>query len=100
MLTIKGSKHTIVALLLIAAFVVPMTAFAGTNGGEFQAFFETVMGWATGYLGKGIALMAFLIGLGIGAARANPVPAIAGIIFALFVALGPSVIDSIVTAVV
>ena len=39
----------------------------GTTGTEFQAFYNFVYGAATGYLGRSIAIVGGLIGLGMGA---------------------------------
>ena len=76
------------------------SAFAGTTGSEFQTMYSTLLNWATGYLGKSIAIAAFILGAGIGVARSSPIPALAGVVFALFMVYVPSIIDSIMTATV
>ena len=83
-------------LLLIAADM----ATAGTTATEFQSVYTKVKDWITGYLGKAIALMAFLIGLGVGVVKSSPLPAVAGVVFALFVAFGPTIIEGIATALI
>ena len=93
-------KKGLLGLLGAAALLVTGTAAASTTGGEFQVIYQMIVDWTNGYLGKTIAILAFTIGLGMGVARSNPVPAIAGLIFAMFVAFGPGVLDGIVTAVV
>ena len=92
--------QTVAVMLLAVALIAPGMVAAGTTGNEFQAIYDTVIGWAGGYLGKTIAFFAFLIGLGVGAARATPVPAIAGVVFALFVGFGPGVIEGIATSII
>lgn len=82
------------AVLLLIAF----NADAGTTGTEFKGIYDKLKDWTSGYLGKAIALFAFLLGLGIGVAKSSPIPAIAGIVFALFVAFGPAVLEGIATA--
>ena len=82
--------------LLIVALLIPALAMAGTDGTEFEGLWTLVFGWAEGFLGKSIALVAFIIGAGIGAARSNPIPAVAGIVIALFFAVGPGIIDGVV----
>ena len=76
------------------------SAFAGTTGAEFQTMYTTLLNWATGYLGKAIAVAAFILGAGIGVARSSPIPALAGVVFALFMVYVPNIIDSIMTATV
>ncbi len=84
-----------VALLLALGAT---SAFAGTTGTEFQTMYTTMLNWATGYLGKAIAVAAFILCAGIGVARSSPIPALAGVVFALFMVYVPTIIDSIMTA--
>jgi conjugal transfer pilus assembly protein TraA len=74
------------------------SAFAGTTGDEFQTMYTTLLNWATGYLGKAIAIAAFILGAGVGIARSSPIPALAGVVFALFMVYVPTIIDTIMTA--
>ena len=85
---------------IILLIVVADMASAGTTATEFQSVYTKVKDWITGYLGKAIALMAFLIGLGVWVVKSSPLPAVAGVVFALFVAFGPAVIEGIATAVI
>ena len=66
-----------------------------TTGAEFQTAYQFFFDAATGYLGRGIAIVGGIIGLGIGAARGSALPAIIGVILAVFGALGPTIVDSI-----
>ena len=75
-------------------------AMAGTTGPEFQAMYTLVTGWANGFLGKTMAIAAFVFGAGYGVAKQTIVPAALGIVFALVMAVGPGIIDGIVTAVI
>ncbi len=84
-----------VSLALLAG-----SALAGTTGTEFQTIYSTLLNWATGYLGKSIAIAAFILGAGIGVARSSPIPALVGVVFALFMVYVPTIIDSIMTAVI
>lgn len=86
------------ALVLLGALCVTAAAQAGTTGTEFQALHTLLTGWANGYLGKAMAIAAFLFGAGYGVAKQTIVPAILGIVFALIFAVGPGVIDSMLTA--
>ncbi len=87
---------TLALLLSLAA----SSALAGTTGTEFQTMYTTLLDWATGFLGKSIAIAAFILGAGIGIARSSPIPALVGIVFALFMVYVPTIIDSIMTAVI
>ena len=75
--------------------MLPSVALAATTGPEFQTAYQFFFDAATGYLGRGIAIVGGVIGLGIGAARGSALPAIIGVILAVFGALGPAIIDSI-----
>ncbi len=95
----KPSLPPLIAAVLISMLICA-PSWAGTTGAEFQTLYTTLLNWATGYLGKSIALAAFILGAGIGIARSSPIPALGGVIFALFMVYVPSIIDGIVTAVI
>ena len=79
----------------VALAVLPGLALAAATGPEFQTAYQFFFDAATGFLGRGIAIVGGIIGLGIGAARGSALPAIIGVILAVFGALGPTIIDSI-----
>jgi conjugal transfer pilus assembly protein TraA len=87
---------TLAVVLTLAAG----SAIAGTTGTEFQTMYTTLLNWATGFLGKSIAIAAFILGAGIGIARSSPIPALVGVVFALFMVYVPTIIDTIMTAVI
>ena len=93
----KAVSTTVFALILA---LLAGSALAGTTGTEFQTIYATLLNWATGYLGKSIAIAAFILGAGIGVARSSPIPALVGVVFALFMVYVPTIIDSIMTAVI
>jgi conjugal transfer pilus assembly protein TraA len=102
-LSLRLTSHAPVRLATVApaALLLALGAtsvFAGTTGTEFQTMYTTMLNWATGYLGKAIAVAAFILGAGIGVARSSPIPALAGVVFALFMVYVPTIIDSIMTA--
>jgi conjugal transfer pilus assembly protein TraA len=83
--------------LLAFALVLSLAAgsvFAGTTGTEFQTMYTTLLNWATGFLGKSIAIAAFILGAGIGVARSSPIPALVGVVFALFMVYVPNMMPS------
>jgi conjugal transfer pilus assembly protein TraA len=88
---------TAVAVLLTLA---AGSVLAGTTGTEFQTMYTTLLNWVNGYLGKSIAIAAFILGAGVGIARSSPIPALVGVVFALFMVYVPTIIDGIMTAVI
>ena len=99
MKTTRNTTATAIAAALVLTLAAG-SALAGTTGTEFQTMYTTLLNWATGFLGKSIAIAAFILGAGIGIARSSPIPALAGVVFALFMVYVPTIIDSIMTAVI
>lgn len=89
-----------VAMALLASMFITSGVIAGVTGNEFQALHTLLTGWASGYLGKSIAIAAFLMGAGFAAAKQNLVPALFGLLVALVFLVGPSIIDNMLTAVI
>jgi conjugal transfer pilus assembly protein TraA len=97
-MSLMENQRLVFAVLLLALAFIALDASAGTTATEFQGIYDKLKDWTSGYLGKAIALFAFLLGLGVGVARSSPIPAISGVVFALFVAFGPAVLEGIATA--
>jgi conjugal transfer pilus assembly protein TraA len=97
-LSLRITRASLIATAALMACAGP--ALAGGTGTEFQSMYTTMLDWATGFLGKSIAIAAFILGAGIGVARSSPIPALAGVVFALFMVYVPTIIDSIMTAVI
>jgi conjugal transfer pilus assembly protein TraA len=110
---VKNALHTptepiavrlVTALLLTAIlFFFSQSAFAeGNTGGasEFQEIYETVKDWVTGYLGKLLALFAFLVGLFFGAIKQNFIMALGGVGIAIMVAVMPALLEKLIGAVI
>lgn len=86
------------SLAVMAVGLVAASAYAGTTGTEFKAFFDLIEGWTTGYLGKGLALSAFLLGAALGMVKGTMLPALVGIGFAIMFTVGPGVITGMLAA--
>ena len=86
------------SLAVLAMSMVAASAYAGTTGTEFKAFFDLIDGWTTGYLGKGIALSAFLFGAAMGLVKGTMLPALVGVGFAIMFSVGPGVINGMMSA--
>ena len=97
----KLTRHqSNVVVIGMALALAATAASAGVSGTEFQALHTTLTGWTEGFLGKALAIAAFLFGAGMGVAKQTVVPAILGIVFALVFSVGPSIINSMMTAVI
>lgn len=93
-------KKTIPALVggLVLALAVSTPALAAyTNtGGAFQGFQDTVLDWAQGPLGIGLAVTMMLLGAGIGVAKNSPMPALSGVGAGAFLTWGPGIIVDLI----
>lgn len=94
----SNTRNTVVLAVVLS--LAAGSVLAGTTGTEFQTMYTTLLGWINGFLGKSIAIAAFIIGAGVGIARSSPIPALIGVVFALFMVYVPNIIDSIMTAVI
>ena len=86
---------------LVASAVLVLgagAAMAGTTGNEFAPMYNKLLGWAQGYLGKAMAIAAFLFGAGFGVASQTILPAVLGVVFALVFAVGPGIINGMLAA--
>lgn len=87
-----------------AVTALPMILFAGAamagSDTTFNGITNTLVSWLEGDLGTLMAVAALAIGLGIGVARVTAVPAVVGLVVALFASFGPGVLSGIATATV
>lgn len=91
------SKRAVLFLALAAMLILAsMTdANAAKTGTEFKGLYDFIYGAATGYLGRGIAIFAGIAGLAWGASQGKAMPAILGVVLAVFGTLGPAIINSL-----
>jgi len=94
----RGNKVKLSAASLM--MLITTAAMAGTSGAEFGPLYNLVTGWSTGYLGRTLAIAAFLVGAIVGFAKSTAMPALVGIVFAVLFAIGPGIIDGIASAVI
>ncbi|MXX09943.1 MAG: conjugal transfer protein TraB [Nitrospira sp. SB0677_bin_15] len=87
--------HFYYFFLFLSFFFIPATAIAATTGGDFQELYDFFFEAATGYLGRAIAIIGGLMGLGVGAATGKPIPALMGVVLAVFGTLGPTLINNL-----
>ena len=86
--------------LCLVLGLMSASAFAGTTGTEFQELYDLVHDWATGYLGRAIALIFLLVGLGMGIVRGSIMGAVGCLAAAMCLLIAPSVVEGILTAVI
>ena len=86
--------------LLFTLGLASSVAFAGQTGTEFQDLYDLVHDWATGYLGRAIALIFLLVGLGVGIVRGSVMGAVGCLAAAMCLLIAPSVVEGILTAVI
>ena len=93
-------RHPVGALALCAAaaILLPVAAQAGAGGTEFDPFYDTIVDWAQGSLGKALALAMFIVGIGMGVVRGSVVAAVPAVSGALGLFIAPTIIDAIMTA--
>lgn len=97
-LSLKEQKRFVLFGLvaaLLMSFVFQSAAYAGTTGVEFKGVYDFIYGAATGYLGRAICIFAGVVGIAIGAGMGKVMPAIIGVILAIFGTLGPTIINSL-----
>lgn len=93
------------ALLSVSVFVLsavcPDAAWAGTSTGgqeHFADLYAMLKAWSTGTLGKSIALMFLLVGLGVGVIRGSIMGAVGCVAASMALFIGPQIIEQIFTA--
>jgi conjugal transfer pilus assembly protein TraA len=96
----KMNKRMVFVLFFGGVMFFALPVFAGTGGAEFQEIYSTLTDWTQGYLGKAIAAGLFLTGMAIGIVRQSLMSIVMGIAGGMAVNYTPSIIDSVVTALI
>jgi len=96
---LKTLKPYLPALLVCTAVLLPKLVFAGTDT-TFDDMTSMLSDWTSGSLGKGLAMVALLLGVGLAAVKQSFVALFGGIGVALGATVGPTVVDGIVTAII
>ena len=82
----------------------PLASFAAGSvpvaTDPFFGIYTIINGWLTGPLALTLSLAAVIIGLGVGIVRQNPMPAVAGIAFAVVATVLPGIVIQIMGAIV
>lgn len=96
----KRKLVTYAPVVLLLALAATKAVQAGETGAEFEPLYDLLLGWAEGFLARALAIAASIIGALYGLAKQNPILALIGIVFAVILGIGPSIINGIVTAVI
>lgn len=83
---------------VVAAAFSPEAAFAANGDTDFQDLYNMLQNWAQGTLGRSIALMFLLVGLGVGVVRGSIMGAVGCLAAAMALFIGPQIVDNIFTA--
>lgn len=96
---IKQHRQVLVSLVVMGAIVLirSAAAHAGTDT-TFDDLNTMLEGWSKGSLGKSLALIALLLGVGVAAARQSFAALFAGVGVAAGASIGPTVVSTIITA--
>ena len=86
--------------LLLVLGLASSAALAARTGAEFSQLYDLVYKWATGYLGRAIALIFLLVGLGVGIIRGSIMGAVGCVAAAMCLLVAPSVVEGILTAII
>lgn len=89
------ARASVGALSLLASAAALANTGGTTSDTTFKNFADTVVGWARGPLGTGLAVTMMLVGAGMGVARNSPMPALSGVAGAAFLNWGPDIITSL-----
>lgn len=97
MKSLQGMKRAFSRMnAALGMFMLNSVAMAAdTHGSYFDSLHSQLIGWIEGSLGKSIALIFLLIGLGVGAMRGSILGAVTCIAAALSLAIAPGIVDSI-----
>jgi conjugal transfer pilus assembly protein TraA len=90
-------KYGLASIALTAVAGTAMASAGSSSDTSFQSILNLLTGWATGTLGRSLAIAAFLIGMGMGIVRQSAMAVVLGITFALVLGYGPAVIGNIFT---
>lgn len=100
----KATKFVLLTAFFSLLFIVEShagTASGGVGGAtgagdsSFQEIYDFIANAATGYLGRAIALFGGIVGLAVGASSGKAMPAIMGVILAVFGTVGPKIIENL-----
>ena len=98
---IRQHKASIIALMFASVCMLfAQETLAGTDGSDFDDIWTKLAAWSQGSLGKVIAMGAFIVGLAIGVIQQTVMAVVVGVAMALSLYYGPTIIGSVVSALI
>lgn len=98
----KSTRSTAFAGVLVALAILslatPELAFAGSEGTELAAIYNSLINWTQGYLGRLITLLFIIVGLVAGVVRQSLTAFAVGIGAGIGLYNAPAVVDAVVGA--
>lgn len=91
----KSLQKAKAAIIVTSLSFYAQSALALEHSDDFKSLYDQLLGWAGGTLGKSIALLFLLIGLGTGLARGSIYAAVVAIAAGLSLVIAPTIIESI-----
>ncbi len=92
----KAVFATVLAVWVMLLIAEP--AHAASTGSEFTELYTMLSGWATGALGKAIAIAFLIVGLLTGLVRGSVIGAVTSIGAGVALLMLPSIVDAMFTA--
>ena len=101
MSAIKSGESYIVfiSLLFLTTLLFPEISFAGTGGEELQTLYDKTVAVASGYGGKSIAVISFILSL-VAAIRGNLMAFGSSFGVGVLAGVGPSMVTSGISAII
>ena len=91
-------KKLALVVVVLGLCMVSVEALAGTADADFSAISTKLTDWATGTLGRVIALAMFIVGIATGILQQSVAAAVVGIGAALILNYGPAIITGLISA--
>jgi conjugal transfer pilus assembly protein TraA len=91
-------KKLAMVVVVLGLCMVSVEALAGTADADFSAISTKLTDWATGTLGRVIALAMFIVGIATGILQQSVAAAVVGIGAALILNYGPAIITGLISA--
>ena len=89
-----------ILVVLFGVLMMGTEAFAGTADTDFTAIATKLNDWATGTLGRVLALSIFIVGIAMGIVQQSVTAAVVAVGGALILNYGPSIITGLISATV
>lgn len=87
----------VAALMAFSASALAISGGSAVAGDAFGAFANTIFAWLQGGLGIGLALVALLVGAGLGISKGSPMLMLGGVVMAAGFAFLPGILYDLIS---